>query len=124
MGTSRARRAMRVATTGAAVVVVGAFVLTVWYRGTYHTWPGMRASDIVSWCGRDYQYEGPPQTARQVFSSLWPVHPEGTYPPLDGDKLYAMTYPPRLAVSTSCAMVVYLRTGTNQYRPYSLEGGP
>jgi hypothetical protein len=124
MGLRPAHRAIRVVRTSAAIVLVCAFALITWYRGTYHAWPGMRASDEVSWCGRDYQYEGPPQTGRQVFSSLWPVRAEGTYPPLGGDELFAMTYPRGLTVSTSCAVVIYLRTGTDEYRPYSLDGGP
>ena len=55
----------------------------------------------------------------------------GQYPPLgwwSRQELFAAATPKslRLAVSKSlvCAMVVYLRSGPDEYRAYSLEGGP
>ena len=59
-----------------------------------------------------------------------PVRAVGQYPPLGWSRraLFgaAIPEPRRLPVSppTPCAMVVYLRTGPDEYQAYSLEGGP
>jgi hypothetical protein len=86
----------------------------------------------VHWCGRDYEYfGGPPETWRQLASQeRTPIHAVSQYPPLGWPRqelLAAATFtaqrvsagPPQV-----CAIVVYLRTGPNQYHAYSLEGGP
>jgi hypothetical protein len=115
--------------TGAVVtlVVVGAGGFTFWYRTVYNVMPGQGASDRVHWCGRDYEYEGPPLTLRQARSQAGrPLQTEGPYPPLDlsRDELFAAAYPAGQKLSTSCATLVFLRTGPDSYKPYSLEGGP
>jgi hypothetical protein len=115
--------------TGAIVtlVVVGAACFTFWYRTVYNVMPGQGASDRVHWCGRDYEYEGAPLTRQQAWSQAGrPPQAEGSYPPLglSRDELLAATYPDRQRLSTSCATLVFLRTGPDSYKPYSLEGGP
>ena len=35
-------------------LVVAAGCIAVWYRGTFHAWPGQQGSR-VHWCGRDYE---------------------------------------------------------------------
>jgi hypothetical protein len=56
------------------------------------------------------------------------IRPVGQYPLLAWSPRGAavVTGAPRQSVSppTLCAMVVYLRTGPDQYQAYSLEGGP
>jgi len=109
---------------GLAVLAAGIFA--VWYRSTYNVWPGERASDRVHWCGRDYDYlGGPAQTWRQI-SGRAPARREGTYPPLawSPQQLFAAVYPAAERSPYSCAELVYLRTGPDQYRTYSLDGGP
>jgi hypothetical protein len=109
------------------LVVAGAAVFALWYHATYDALPGQSATGRVHWCGRDYEYEGPPLTRQQaVAQAQWPLHAEGSYPPLalSRDELLAATYPARLKVSTSCATSVFLRTGPDSYKPYVLEGGP
>jgi hypothetical protein len=69
-----------------AVVLLAAAAVTVWYRGTYHIWPGQAAGSWVHWCGRDYENdEGPgsAETLRQVkAASTLPLLVAGDYPPL------------------------------------------
>jgi hypothetical protein len=132
MARQGARFAIRVASGVLALMVVGAGGFAVWYRQAYNVWPGQGASARVHWCGRDYEFfGGPPLTWQQVTSrEPAPVHAVGRYPPLGWSRreLLAAATPrsQRPAVSTPlvCAMVVYLRTGPDEYQAYSLEGGP
>jgi hypothetical protein len=127
-----ARFGIRVASGVLALMVVAAGGLAVWYRQAYSVWPGQGAAARVHWCGRDYEsFGGPPQSWPQITSrEPVPVHAVGRYPPLGWSRqeLFAAAAPrsQRLAVSKSlvCAMVVYLRTGPDEYQAYSLEGGP
>jgi hypothetical protein len=111
----------------AVLVVVGAAFFVVWYRVVYNVLPGQSASGRVHWCGRDYEYQGPPVTRQQASSQAGvQLHAEGSYPPLawSRDELFAAHYPVGRQVSTSCATLVFLRTGSDTYAPYTLEGGP
>ena len=131
-----ARRGKRfwtgVAQRAVALVLVAAGIFALWYRKTYNVWPGQGASARVHWCGRNYEsFGGPPQTQRQISSrDHFLIHPVGQYPPLalSRQQLLAAVVigAQRKTVSPPplCAMVVYLRTGPDQYRAYSLEGGP
>ena len=93
---------------------------------------GPGASARVHWCGRDYEsFGGPPQTWRQISSQQkLPIHAVGQYPPLGlpNQELFAAAIPTaqRLSVPPpmACTVVVYLRTGPDEYQAYSLEGGP
>jgi hypothetical protein len=116
-----------VAQRAVALVLVAAGIFALWYRQTYNVWPGQAASARVHWCGRDYQYQGPTQTWRQITSQArWPVRAVGRYPPLGlaRQQLFAAVYPKTLRSPHSCVTSVYLRSGPGQYRTYSLEGGP
>jgi hypothetical protein len=123
-----ARFWIRAGSSALALAIIAAGGLAVWYRSVYNVWPGMGASARVHWCGRDYQYSGDPaQSWRQISSQAqWPIHAVGLYPPLGWSRqeLFAATYPQALRSSASCATVVYLRTGPDEYRVYGLEGGP
>jgi hypothetical protein len=115
-----------------ALVVVAAGGFALWYRQAYNVWPGQEASARVHWCGRDYESFGRPRQTRQQISSREHVRilPVGQYPPLGWSRqgLFAAVVIGTQRVTVSppplCAMVVYLRTGPDQYRAYSLEGGP
>jgi len=115
-----------------AVLVVVAAALAFMYRITYNVWPGQAASGRVHWCGRDYEnFGGPPLTWSQVSSQVrLPVRSVGKYPPLSwsGQELFAATTPLAQRDSVSpplpCAVIVYLRTASDRYQPYTLEGGP
>jgi hypothetical protein len=70
----------------------------------------------------------PPQSWQQITSQeRFPIHAVGQYPPLGwsrqdlfaaGSKQLSASLPP------VCAIVVYLRTGPNEYHAYGLLGGP
>jgi len=123
---------IRVAQRAAALVLIAAGIFALWYRKTYNVWPVQGASARVHWCGRNYESFGrPPQTRRQISSQEHLlIHPVGQYPPLalSRQELFAAVVigAQRTSVSSPplCAMVVYLRTSPDQYRAYSLEGGP
>jgi hypothetical protein len=129
---STVKPSTRIAVRILVLLVIAAGGITLWYRHTYNVWPGQGASARVHWCGRDYEsFGGPPQTRQQISSRQhFLIHPVGQYPPLAlfRQQLFAAVVigAPRTSVSPPplCAMVVYLRTGANQYRAYSLEGGP
>lgn len=122
--------------SGVAVVVAVAILATggsvVWYRATYNVWPGQRASARVHYCGRDYETAGGPSRSWQQITAQAPIRVRvvGQYPPLAWSRreLLAAVIPDRQRMSESpplpCAMVVYLRTGPDQYQTYGLLGGP
>lgn len=109
------------------LTVVAAVGFTLWYRTTYNVWPGEGASGRVHWCGRNYQKAGAPLTRQQAEAQTQfrPLRAEGSYPPLalSPDALLAATYPADQKPVAICAPLVFLRTGPDSYKPYSLEGG-
>lgn len=111
----------------ALVVIVVAGGFTVWYRATYHAFPGQQVPS-VHWCARDYQNQGPAQTWREITAQgRSPIRAVGQYPPLGwwGHELFAVSPPGWCgAPGEPCAMVVYLRTSRDSYQAYTLEGGP
>ena len=127
--TARTRMPWRnAAGTGVTLLLVAVGGLTVWYRATYHTWPGLGVPAAVHWCGRDYSggIAGPQTWAQVTAQAPVAVRAVGYYPPLGpGRLLLADT-----GVATNrptgqlCAMAVYLRTGPDRYQAYTLEGGP
>ena len=110
-------------------IAVATGCIAVWYRGTFHTWPGQQGSR-VHLCGRDYEYFGQQETWAQITAQeRLPVRAVGGYPPLGPQhELFAARIPDKQRFSVSpptvCAVLVYLRTGPNEYRVYNLEGGP
>lgn len=132
MATRGARFGIRVASGVLALMIVAAAGIAVWYRQVYNVWPGQGASSRVHWCGRDYEsFGGPPRTWPQITSQEpVPVRTVGQYPPLGWSRqeLLAAAAPssqrPAMSKPPVCAMVVYLRTGPDEYGAYSLEGGP
>jgi hypothetical protein len=118
------------AARGGLAVVVMAGGFTVWYRATYHAWPGQELPS-VHWCGRNYQADlGQSETWQQVTSQeRRPVRLVGWYPPVwPHQELFAAPMPDRQRFSVHpplvCAVVIYLRTGPDRYEVYALEGGP
>jgi len=51
---SGTRRGIKILSVTMAVAVG---CIAVWYRATFHAWPGQQGSR-VHWCGRDYEYFG------------------------------------------------------------------
>jgi len=117
---------IRVVRAGVAIIVIAAAVIVVWYRGTYHVWPGQGAGSRVHWCGRDYENdEGPgsAETLKQAKAgSSLPLRAAGDYPPLGPQReLLAVSMAGQAA---ACPTVIFLKTGPDSYLPYSLLGGP
>ena len=84
----------------------------------------------MHWCGRDYEYFGPPETWAQITArERVPVRAVGGYPPLGPQyELFAARIPDKQRFSVSppmvCAVLVFLRIGPDKYQVFSLEGGP
>jgi hypothetical protein len=131
-----ARTSMRWRNTAGTIVIclAGAvFFAALWFRATYHFFPGM-VPTVVHWCGRDYETgDSGQQTWTQITAAEKPrqIHVVGTYPPIFGFRR------PLLAPATPgarppgppgpgepCAMVVYVQTGPGRFQGFSLEGGP
>jgi hypothetical protein len=113
--------------TGAVCLLIAGLLGTLWYRATYHVFPGMMPS-VVHWCGRDYQQglSGPQSWAQITAQAPVTVRAVGSYPPIGPGRLLlaatgATTHRPAGEV---CAMTVYVRTGAGRYQAYTLEGGP
>ncbi len=130
VGGARAWAGLTYGAVVAVMIVGGGF--TFWYRTTYNVMPGQSASARVHWCGRDYGSSGSsPRTWREISGQQrLPLRTVGHYPPLGlgGQELFAAVTPGAQRSSASpplpCAMIVYLRTGSNAYVAYSIEGGP
>lgn len=116
----------RRAVAALAVIFVAAAAASVWYRGTYHIWPGQAAGSRVHWCGRDYENdEGPAsaETLRQIKAdSTLPLRFAGGYPPL-GPRQQLLTVS-MAGQPAACPTRVFLKTGPDSYLPYGLLGGP
>jgi hypothetical protein len=128
--TARTRTLWRhTAGSGAVCLLLIGALAAVWYRATYHVFPGM-VPGVVHWCGRDYETEGEPETWAQVTAQEKPrrVRVVGTYPPIFGlsRPLLAAAAPGARPPGPGqpCAMIVYVRTAPDRYQSYSLEGGP
>jgi hypothetical protein len=117
----------RNAGTGIVWLLVIAGALSVWYRATYHTWPGMMPT-VVHWCGRDYEAGDQTWTWAQItrYEAPGKLRAVGPYPfPFPGARtLLAAPVAGPVQPGEPCAMAVYIRTGPGRYRPYGLEGGP
>lgn len=125
---TRIRTRWRNGTSAAAVcLLLAAFAVALWYRATYHVFPGAVPA-VVHWCGRDYQTGGGPENWAQVTGAERPrqVRVVGSYPPLFGAGHPLLAAPGDLPVGPGepCAMAVYVRTAPGRYQPYTLEGGP
>ena len=105
------------------------------YRKAYGTFAWWRDPARISWCGRVYlRSDGPLLTRTAVErqrASLpgdepYPVTAVATIPPLFGHPVLAAVTPQatREAMHLPCAMVIYLETGPDAYRPYVISGGP
>ena len=120
------RRDLLSTTLVVAVLAVGGFVF--WYRATYNVLPGQGASTRVHWCGRDYErLDGTSTWAQLTAQESGPVRLVGRYPPLGSrTALYAAVGPAsqRRTDGGACATGVYLQTGPDRYRGYTLGGGP
>ena len=109
-----------------AVVFLAAAAVTVWYRGTYHIWPGQAAGSWVHWCGRDYENDqgpGSAETLRQAKAGTpLPLRVAADYPPL-GPRQQLLTVS-MAGQPAACPTRVFLKTGPDSYLPYGLLGGP
>ncbi|HEY3882666.1 MAG TPA: hypothetical protein VGM12_29120 [Trebonia sp.] len=116
----------RRAAAALAVLLLAAVLVTIWYRGTYHIWPGQAAGSRVHWCGRDYENDRGPASAETLWQakagSTLSLRVAGGYPPLGPrQQLLAVSMAGQPA---ACPTVVFLKTGQDSYLPYSLLGGP
>lgn len=112
--------------TGAVCLLLIAALAAIWYRATYHVFPGTMPT-VVHWCGRDYETGGGSWGWAQVAAEEAPrrVRVVGSYPPFFGGRpLLAAPGDLPAGPGEPCAMIVYVRTGPGRYQPYTLEGGP
>jgi hypothetical protein len=127
MTTPTRARWRNAATIGAACLFVAAIFGMLWYRATYHVFPGQMPT-VVHWCGRDYETGGASWNWAQVTAAERPrqVRMVGSYPPIFGlgRPLLAAPVAGPVPAGEPCAMGVYVRTGPGRYQPYALEGGP
>ena len=98
-------------------MAVAAGCIAVWYRATFHAWPGQQGSR-VHWCGRDYEYFGQQETWAQITAQeRLPVRAVGGYPPLGPQhELFAARIPRQAAVLRQPADGMR-GTGLSPHRP-------
>jgi hypothetical protein len=106
---------------GVIVLLIAAGVLTLWYRATYHTWPGLGVPTVVHWCGRDYQsgLSGPQTWAQITAQAPVAIRAFGSYPPLGPGRLLLADTGPAIhrPPGQVCAMTVY-----PAHRPGTVSG--
>ena len=116
-------------TIGGLVLVA---LLAVTYRATYGRW---NVPAKVGYCDRSYRQADDGLTldevhARESQTSLpgdspYPVVEVGHAPPLLGRQIIAARTPEsHRHQQLPCAMVIYLKTGDDNYTSYELQGGP
>ncbi len=100
------------------VLVLAAATWAVWYRGTYHLWPGESVPPRIGWCGRDYD------------RATGPAVPHAEVERLIGRRTEVVArVPPHgpqhdlVAAADGCAALVFLRLGPSRYLVYELQGG-
>ncbi len=116
------------------VLVLVAAGGTLAYRAAYGSW--WRTPERLGYCGRTYLRERADFTRAEVSrnasaaalpgSSPYPLVDVATVPPVVGRPLLAAVTPQaeRQRLQLPCAMVVYLKTGSDAYTAYGLSGGP
>jgi hypothetical protein len=119
----------------AALATAACLVGMVAYRVTYGTFAFWADPTRISWCGRDYlpgqhgllsYAEVEQRRAALSGDQPYPLAQVATVPPVVGDPVLASVTPQetRDRLRVPCAMVLYLQTGPDSYRPYELSGGP
>ncbi len=119
----------------AAVLIAACVVGAMAYRVAYGTFVFWADPPRISWCDRDYLLS--PNTVltqsavEQQRVALGGDEPYSlvqvaTVPPVVGQPAFAFVTPEatRDRLNVPCAMVLYLQTGPDSYRPYELSGGP
>lgn len=111
------------------VLVLAAASGAVWYRGTYHLWPGQGVPPRIHWCGRDYDRGAGPAVSRAEVARALGTDPVVVMrvPPIGPrhDLVAAATEREvrrREPSAPGCATLVYLRLGPGRYLLYELQG--
>ncbi|WP_217915799.1 hypothetical protein [Miltoncostaea marina] len=125
-----ARRLRRWGAVTAAALIVVAAVWAVWYRDTYHLWPGQSVPPRVHWCGRDYDRSSSPPVAyaeaRRTLGA--PLRHVMRVPPAGRRHDVVAAIGPGAAErrergGVACASLIALRLGPSRYLFYELQGG-
>ncbi len=107
---------------------------TLAYREAYGSW--WQTPDRLGYCGRTYLRGTADLTRAEVSrntsatalpgDSPYPLVNVATVPPVVGQPLLAAVTPQaeRQRLDLPCAMVVYLKTGSDAYTAFGLSGGP
>jgi hypothetical protein len=125
------RRVIAVIAVTAVLAGVGGALA---YRNAYGTFAWWSDPARISWCGRVYlRGDGTiftrsaieQQRAALPTDEPYAVTTVATIQPF-GDPVLAavVSEAARQSLNIPCAMVVYLETGPDEYRPYVLSGGP
>jgi hypothetical protein len=105
----------------AVVLLVAGLVALGAARKHFHQWPGEAGPDRISVCGRDYIGPGYQYTLAQV-TQQGNVH-VGVTPSLRGDlPVWGRRETP--VGASGCGTGVYVQVGSNDFRGYSMLGGP
>lgn len=124
---------VRRVTIGGLIIVA---LLAVTYRANYDSW---NVPATIGYCDRSYRQASDGLTldevhARESQTSLpgdspYPVVEVGHAPPLLGRQIVTARTPDSRRdqqpdQQLPCAMVIYLKTGDDNYTSYELQGGP
>jgi hypothetical protein len=123
-----------VAVAGVATALICASAAFA-YHSAYGTLAWWSEPQRISWCGRVYlpseetvltRSEVEQQQAHLPGDAPYPVTTVTRIPPLVGRPVLASVTPEAIRdqLGVPCAMVVYLETDPDAYRPYVLSGGP
>lgn len=123
----------RIASIVVVLVVTLAAGGTATYRVAYGTWWG--TPDHINYCERTYLRGAPGLTRAEIVGfgaalpgdASQPVITIAKVPPVIGQPLMAALAPPgnpQRQLGVPCTMAVYLKTRTDAYTGYGLDGGP
>jgi hypothetical protein len=99
-------------------------------KDCWHERPERLHPGALMWEGLRFLRQFPADVRQISGQQRLPLRAPGLYPPLgldDQDLVAAVTPGAQRSSATRplpCAMIVYVRTGPNEYEAYPVEGGP
>ncbi len=109
--------------TTAVVVLIGGGLLLVGSRAAYDEWPWSSYPSQLHVCGRDFINEGS-ETRGQIAAPGDHLVRVGSVPGwLNHAELWTTSVGAPLN-GTYCHVVMWVRTGANEFESYALSGGP
>jgi hypothetical protein len=109
-------------------VCAAAIATLIGYRTSYDVWPWAAYPSTLHACGRDFQPDGRPESRGHIAKQGYHLVRHGDVPGwLNGAQAWTFDTVDRQQTDPlpgGCHVVMWVRGGTDSFKPYVLEGGP